>query len=74
MDISDARAVDAIIRRLNKAMSAALDSPSVGGRLRELGTIPVRPERRTPEYLDRFVVSEIAKWAPPIKASGVSMD
>ncbi len=65
---------DAIIRRLNKAMSDAVDTPSVGGRLRELGTIPVRPERRTPEYLDRFVVSEIAKWASPIKASGVSMD
>ncbi len=65
---------EAIIRRLNKAMSDALDTPAVGDRLRELGTIPVRPERRTPGYLDAFVVSEIAKWAPPIKASGVSMD
>ena len=65
---------DAILRRLNKAMSDALDTPAVGDRLRELGTIPVRPERRTPEYLERFVVSEIAKWASPIKASGVSMD
>jgi tripartite-type tricarboxylate transporter receptor subunit TctC len=65
---------DAIIRRLNKAMSDALDTPAVGDRLRELGTIPVQPERRTPEYLSAFIVSEIAKWAPPIKASGISMD
>jgi tripartite-type tricarboxylate transporter receptor subunit TctC len=65
---------DAILRRLSKAMSDALDTPAVGNRLRELGTIPVRPERRTPDYLAKFVVSEIAKWAPPIKASGVSMD
>jgi hypothetical protein len=32
------------------------------------------PERRTPEYLGRFVASEIEKWAAPIKASGVSAD
>lgn len=64
----------AIVRRLNKAMSDALDTPAVGNRLRELGTIPVRPERRTPEYYSGFIVSEIAKWAPPIKATGISMD
>jgi tripartite-type tricarboxylate transporter receptor subunit TctC len=65
---------DAVIRRLNKAMSDALDTPAVGNRLRELGTIPVRPERRTPEYFAAFILSEIAKWAPPIKATGISMD
>src|SRR5687767_13913109 len=65
---------DAIIRRLNKAMSDAIDTPAVGNRLRELGTIPVRPERRTPEYFAGFVVSEIKKWAPPIKATGITMD
>jgi hypothetical protein len=32
------------------------------------------PERRTPEYLGKFVASEIEKWAAPIKASGVSAD
>jgi hypothetical protein len=36
-------------------------------------TIPA-PERRTPEYLARFVPSEIARWAVPIKAAGVSVD
>lgn len=65
---------DPIIRRLNKAMSDAIDTPAVGNRLRELGTIPVRPERRTPEYFAGFVVSEIKKWAPPIKATGITMD
>ena len=34
----------------------------------------VAPERRTPEYLQKFVVGEIAKWAVPIKASGVVED
>jgi len=27
-----------------------------------------------PDYLARFVQSEIAKWAVPIKASGISVD
>jgi hypothetical protein len=31
----------------------------------------VAPERRSPDYLARFVRSEIDKWAAPIKASGV---
>jgi tripartite-type tricarboxylate transporter receptor subunit TctC len=61
-----------IIRRLNKAMSDALDTPAVGDRLRELGTIPVAKERRTPEYLTQYIVSEIKKWDAPIRASGVS--
>jgi tripartite-type tricarboxylate transporter receptor subunit TctC len=65
---------EAIIRRLNRAMSDAIDTPAVGNRLRELGTIPVRPERRTPEYFSGFIVSEIAKWAPPIRATGIQMD
>jgi hypothetical protein len=34
----------------------------------------VAPERRSPEYLAKFVVSEIDRWAAPIKASGVSLN
>jgi tripartite-type tricarboxylate transporter receptor subunit TctC len=67
-------APETIIRRLNKALVDALDSPPVRDRLMELGnTVPQRGQR-TPEYLAKFVPSEIAKWAAPIKASGVSMD
>ena len=36
-------------------------------------TIPA-PERRSPEYLARYIPSEIEKWAGPIKASGVPAD
>jgi hypothetical protein len=31
-------------------------------------------DRATPEYLGKFVKSEIEKWAAPIKASGESVD
>ena len=63
-----------IVRRLAKATSEALDSPTVRDRLESLGVTVVAPERRSPEYLATFIPAEIAKWAGPIKASGVSID
>jgi tripartite-type tricarboxylate transporter receptor subunit TctC len=65
---------EAIIRRLNEATIEAMNTPAVAERLRALGTDLVAPERRTPDYLRRFVGSEIEKWAEPIKASGVAVD
>ncbi len=67
-------APDAIVRKLNKAMSDALDDPAVHNRLSELGLEIVPPERRTPEYLAKFVPEEIARWAKPIRAAGISGD
>jgi len=49
-----------------------MNTPAVKDRLQALGAIIVAPDRRSPEYLGNFVKSEIAKWAVPIKASGVS--
>jgi hypothetical protein len=34
----------------------------------------VAPDRRSPEYVQRFVASEVEKWAAPIKASGASIN
>ena len=51
-----------------------MSTPTVGSRMQELGVDLVAPERRSPEYLQKFVESEIAKWAVPIKAAGVIMD
>jgi tripartite-type tricarboxylate transporter receptor subunit TctC len=65
---------DAIVTRLNKAMSEALDMPAVRDRLTQLGNAVAPPAQRTPQYLRTFIASEIAKWAGPIKASGVSAD
>ncbi len=64
----------AIIQKLNAATVAAMSHPSVQQRMTELGAELVAPERRSPEYLQGFVGSQIDKWAGPIKASGVSMD
>lgn len=63
-----------IIQKLHDATVAAMETPSVQDRLREVGVIVVAPERRSPEYLQRFVVSEIARNAGPIKAAGIAME
>ena len=62
------------VARLNKALSAVQDNPGFRKRLEEQGLIGISPERRTPEYLAKFVASEIEKWAAPVKASGVQTD
>jgi tripartite-type tricarboxylate transporter receptor subunit TctC len=64
----------AIVNKLNDAVIAAMESSAVKDRMQELGVGLVAPERRSPQYLQTFVESEIAKWAGPIKAAGVSMD
>jgi tripartite-type tricarboxylate transporter receptor subunit TctC len=65
---------DAIVRRLNAATIEAMNTPIVQQRLKDIGATLVGPERRSPEYLGKFVASEIEKWAGPIKASGASVD
>jgi tripartite-type tricarboxylate transporter receptor subunit TctC len=65
---------DAIVRKLNAATSETLNTPIVRQRLNEIGASIVAPERRSSEYLGKFVASEIEKWAGPIKASGVAID
>jgi tripartite-type tricarboxylate transporter receptor subunit TctC len=65
---------DAIVRRLAAASNAAVETPSVRERYKGIGVTVPAPERRTPEYLAKFVPGEIARWAGPIKASGVSAD
>jgi tripartite-type tricarboxylate transporter receptor subunit TctC len=64
----------AIVQKLHDATVAVMDIPAVMDRLRETGNDPVAPDRRSPEYLQKFVEREIEKWAPVIKAVGVSAD
>jgi putative tricarboxylic transport membrane protein len=65
---------EAIVHKLNKAMSDTLDDPTIGKRLAELGLEIVPPERRTPEYLAQFLPQEIERWAKPIHEAGISAD
>jgi tripartite-type tricarboxylate transporter receptor subunit TctC len=60
----------AVIARINAAVSRALDTPLVRERLAGLGLDVPLPERRTQEFLGRYVVDEMARWAPAVRASG----
>lgn len=63
-----------IIRRLHDATVATMETPAVRDRLLTIGATVVEADRRSPEYLQKFVGSEIKKWAGPIRATGASLD
>ena len=63
-----------IVKKLNAATVEAMKDANVRAKLEGLGAAFVSADRTTPEYLGKFVQSEIEKWAKPIKASGVSVD
>jgi len=67
-----ARTPPAVIQKLNRATVAALDSPAMQQRLRNVGGDVMPLDRRTPAYLAQFLAAEIKKWEAPIKASGIS--
>ena len=59
-----------VVNKFSAAIRKVMDNPAFSARLRTLGLIVPAPERRTPDYLGKFVRSEVEKWAVPIKASG----
>ena len=63
-----------VIKKLNEAAVAAINTPSVQERMRSLGATVAKPDQTSPEWLGKFIESEIKKWEAPIKASGVSAD
>jgi len=63
-----------IVSKLNDATNRAVDTPAIKSRMNDIGVTGVARERRSPEYLAKFVVDEIARWAGPIKANGLQVD
>jgi tripartite-type tricarboxylate transporter receptor subunit TctC len=64
----------AIVQKLNQATGAALDTPAIQERLKQIGGGAVAPDRRSPEYLAQFLAAEIKRWEGPVKASGVQLE
>jgi tripartite-type tricarboxylate transporter receptor subunit TctC len=63
-----------IVGKLNEAAHATMDTPAIKSRMLEMGVTGVAPERRSPEYLAKFVVDEVARWEDPIKSGGLQVD
>jgi tripartite-type tricarboxylate transporter receptor subunit TctC len=64
----------AIVDRLAKVSSDAIDTPAVVERYKSIGVVVAAKDRRSPEYTTQFVKSELERWAVPIRASGIALD
>jgi tripartite-type tricarboxylate transporter receptor subunit TctC len=67
-------APDPVVQQLAQTVSAAMDTPAVQEKVQALSAALVKPDRRSPEYLQKFVLSEIEKWGSAIKQAGISLD
>jgi tripartite-type tricarboxylate transporter receptor subunit TctC len=63
-----------IVDKLNEVTQATMDAPAIKTRMQEIGVTGVAADRRSPEYLGKFVVDEIARWEGPIKDGGLQVD
>lgn len=63
-----------VIDKLLEVTHKAMESPATKQRMLEIGVTGVPPERRSPEYLAKFVVEEIARWEEPIKSGGLQVE
>ncbi len=51
-----------------------MDTPAITARMIEIGVTGIAPERRSPEYLSRYVAEEVVRWEGPIKSAGLQVD
>lgn len=60
-----------VVARLDAALRAAVNDPTVRQRIEALGSIPAAPEAQGPDALARLVSSEVDRWAAVIRAAGI---
>ena len=64
----------ALVDKLREVTQAAMETPAIKQRMLDVGVTGVAPERQSPEYLQKFVAEEIARWEEPIKSAGLQVD
>jgi tripartite-type tricarboxylate transporter receptor subunit TctC len=64
----------AIVDKLNEVTHATMETPAIKNRMLEIGVTGVASDRRSPEYLAKFVADEIGRWEGPIKSAGLQVD
>ena len=63
-----------VVQKFHNATVVAMSAHATEERLKEFGSVLVEPERRSPEYLQKFIQSEIEKWAALIKAANTTVE
>jgi len=61
-----------VVEKLSGALQAALADDAVRRRIEELGSLPPKPDERTPEHLRRVVRADHDKWGEVIRAAGIA--
>jgi tripartite-type tricarboxylate transporter receptor subunit TctC len=61
-----------IVAKLSKAIGDTLDDPAIHKRLTDLGLEVAGPDRRTPEFLAKYLPEEVARWTKVVKAAGIN--
>lgn len=60
-----------LIRRIRNDFAAVMKIPDVAERIRSIGQEPVAS---TPEEYNAYILEEMKKWAPVVKATGAKLD
>ena len=63
-----------VVDKLTEVTQAAMETPAIKSRMQEIGVTGVAPDRRSPEFLAKFVADEVARWEGPIKSGGLQVD
>jgi tripartite-type tricarboxylate transporter receptor subunit TctC len=63
-----------IVDKINEVAQATMDTPAIKSRMLEIGVTGIAPERRSPQYLAKFVADEVQRWEGPIKSGGLQVD
>jgi tripartite-type tricarboxylate transporter receptor subunit TctC len=63
-----------VVKKLNEAAVATIETPAVQERLKSLGATVAKKDQQSAQWLGDFVKSEVTKWEAPIKASGVQVE
>jgi tripartite-type tricarboxylate transporter receptor subunit TctC len=63
-----------IVEKLQRAVVATMETPSVKARLSEIGGEIVAPGRRSSAYLKEYLEGEIAKWAAAVRAANIKVE
>ncbi|CAN7770990.1 tripartite tricarboxylate transporter substrate binding protein [Pseudorhodoferax sp. LjRoot39] len=60
-----------LVRRIRDDFAGVLQLPEVAARVREIGQEPIGS---TPQAYDAYILAEMDKWRPVVKATGVKLD
>lgn len=61
----------ALVHHIRNDFAAVMQSPEVANRIRDIGQEPIAS---TPEEYNAYILSEMKKWEPVVKATGAKLD